>query len=582
MASTHKGKDVIYVDIDDEITALIDHVRSSEDKIVALVLPKRAAVLQSIVNMKLLKRTADDAKKHLVLITSESTLMPLAGAVGMYVAKSLQSRPTIPDAPKSVDLDEDVVESVGEEPDIDMSKPVGDYMAPEAAGAATTAATKPEVEDEVIDLSNEAVADDTDEVDDKPSERAAVDGKSEKPKKNKKLAVPNFNKFRLGLLLAGLALVAIIALWYVMYFVMPKSNVAIKTDSSSVAVNTDITLVDSLDAADVKDKKLPASRVTSDKTTTKTASSTGQRDKGDKATGSVTLSLTDCSKPIVTVPAGTGVSSNGLVYITAEKLVLMTTVVGGQCKNGAFASDTVKVTAQTGGEKYNIDSGAKFTVAGYSNLAGVGTKMSGGTSEIVQILTQADIDGAKQQLSSDDTAAIKTELKQKLEGQGYYAVDDTFATLDPAVTASAKAGDEVASVTVTQKATYSMFGFKEDDLKKIVDEQVADKIDKTKQKILDYGIKNASFKLQNQSDKDAMISFGSNIVAGSALNVDELKKQIAGKKANAAEELINQYPGVTEVKVTYSPFWVKAVPKDTKKIKINVEMPPAAKENGKP
>jgi hypothetical protein len=84
--SSQSGKDVIYIDIDDEITAIIDKVRGSEQRIVALVLPKRANAFQSIVNMKLLKRTADNANKHLVLITNETGLLPLAGAVGIYVA----------------------------------------------------------------------------------------------------------------------------------------------------------------------------------------------------------------------------------------------------------------------------------------------------------------------------------------------------------------------------------------------------------------------------------------------------------------------------------------------------------------
>src|SRR6266545_779348 len=103
--STQAGKDVIYIDIDDEITAIIDKVRGSGEKIVALVLPKRATVLQSIVNMKLLKRTADEAKKHLVLITGEAGLLPLAGSVGLHVAKTLQSRPEIPTAPTAHEAD---------------------------------------------------------------------------------------------------------------------------------------------------------------------------------------------------------------------------------------------------------------------------------------------------------------------------------------------------------------------------------------------------------------------------------------------------------------------------------------------
>jgi hypothetical protein len=103
------SKDNIYVDVDDEITAIIDKVRASQAKIVALVLPKRASVLQSVVNMKLLKRSADDAGKKLVLITSEQGLLPLAGSVGVFVASSLQSRPEVPEAPDQTgdDLSDD-------------------------------------------------------------------------------------------------------------------------------------------------------------------------------------------------------------------------------------------------------------------------------------------------------------------------------------------------------------------------------------------------------------------------------------------------------------------------------------------
>ena len=51
--------------------------------------------------MKLLKRVADGSKKRVVLITSENGLLPLAGSVGLYVAKNLQSKPEVPDGPGS-------------------------------------------------------------------------------------------------------------------------------------------------------------------------------------------------------------------------------------------------------------------------------------------------------------------------------------------------------------------------------------------------------------------------------------------------------------------------------------------------
>ena len=87
------GKETIYVDVDDEITSIIDKIEGAKEQVVALVLPKRSTALQSIVNMRLLKRHADGASKNVVLITTETALMPLAGAAGIHVAKTLTSTP---------------------------------------------------------------------------------------------------------------------------------------------------------------------------------------------------------------------------------------------------------------------------------------------------------------------------------------------------------------------------------------------------------------------------------------------------------------------------------------------------------
>ena len=89
-------KDTIYIDNDDEITSITDKVQSSEGSVIALVLPKRCTVLQSSINMKILNRAAKNSKKNLVLVTNEQSLMAVAGAAGIMVAKSLEARPSIP------------------------------------------------------------------------------------------------------------------------------------------------------------------------------------------------------------------------------------------------------------------------------------------------------------------------------------------------------------------------------------------------------------------------------------------------------------------------------------------------------
>src|ERR1051325_6917294 len=90
------NKDVIYIDIEDDITAIIGKVKEASNKIVALVPPKRVGVLQSAVNLKLLQKAAKAADRRVVLITSDHSLMALAAGLSLPVARNLQSRPEIP------------------------------------------------------------------------------------------------------------------------------------------------------------------------------------------------------------------------------------------------------------------------------------------------------------------------------------------------------------------------------------------------------------------------------------------------------------------------------------------------------
>ena len=136
-------KDTVYIDVDDEITTIVDKIQDSSAKVVALVLPKRAAALQSIVNMKLLKRSAEENDKTVVLITSEAGLLPLAGAVGIYTAKNLQTKPEIPPAPVIKDEKEAVAE-VPEDAPIDTEKSVGELAGASAVEDSVEIADKTE------------------------------------------------------------------------------------------------------------------------------------------------------------------------------------------------------------------------------------------------------------------------------------------------------------------------------------------------------------------------------------------------------------------------------------------------------
>lgn len=546
MAST--TKETIYVDIDDEITAIIDKLKSSDKKIVALVLPKRASVLQSIVNMKLLKRTADDEKKNMVLITSEAGLLPLAGAVGVHVAKTLQSKPAIPAAPKTgsdkpVSVTGDEIEDVA----LDEHKSVG-----ELAG-----------EEETIEVDN----------DDKPEAALAGAAAAKAAGKKKKIKIPNFDKFRLKVVLGVFALLALIGLWFFAMQVAPKARVTIKTDSSTLDSELKLTVSPTATETSEDGAVVPGTLKEISKIDTETVATTGQVDKGEKAKGTVTL--TNCSKAdeTLTVPAGTGVSTNNLTFITDEAATIPPSNFTGTGSCKSDSSKVVSVTAQNGGDKYNISGDRTFTVAGFSSVTGTDSSaMTGGTSNIVKIVTQKDIDEARQKIQ-DRSDAARDELLEGMDEDNLIGIRESFATKgEPIVTSKPNVNEESANVSVTVSTTYTLLGVSKDALKELVTKSVDGDYDKSKQVILDDGLDEARIILdEKRPNGDTAITVRTLVLAGPQLDEDAIKKEIAGKKKNQALTAIQSRPGIKEAQITYSPFWVSSTPKNTSKITVVFE-----------
>ncbi len=564
MAAT--DKDTIYIDIDDEITGIIDKLKASDGKIVALVLPKRATVFQSIVNMKLLKRAADSEKKNLVLITSEAGLLPLAGAAGVHVAKSLTSKPVIPTGPEDLDDDEEVDEDAteeleqDEEPEPDPKAPVGKLAAAGLAGAAVAGAAKDD-EVETLDLDNDDIKPDLD----------APDKKSfTPPKKDKKLKVPDFDRFRLILIAGGLALILLIIAFVFANNVLPSATITIKTNASTVDVNMDLNLSTDAKTLDEKTNTVPAKVTTASKTYTQQTAATGQKNNGNKASGTVTV--TNCTDNDVALAAGTGMSSNGNTYITQQTVNVPASdfFSNGSCKKNHSAS--VNVIAQNGGTNYNLSSGASFAVAGYSKLTGQSGNITGGTDSIVKIVTQNDVNTAKSKITPADDEMKKT-LSDQLKKDNLYPIVATYAAAPATTTSSPNVGDPGDTVTVTETVSYTMFGVKQDDLNTLLDNAIKDQLDSNKQSILDNGLNSMVYNVDTLTATTAKMTASTTATVGPDLDVATITKESAGQKPGAIKDKLRTNPDVTDVQVKLSPFWVSSVPNKESKIKVIIAKP---------
>lgn len=560
-------KDTIYIDTDDEITAIIEKLRKSPHKIVALVLPKRAAVLQSIVNMKLLKRTADSSKKNVVLITSEAGLLPLAGAVGMFVASSLNSKPAIPAGPsvgpataaavqpaRQASAPEETIDEDDEE-DFDLresaSKPVG---------ALSNKYTEPET----IELDNQDIAP-------AASGGAAVGGAAgaaakAKKGKDKKLKVPNFNKFRTFLVLGIVAVILLIGGLVWANSALPEAEISLKTNSTDVDTKETLILDPKATEFDPASNVMPSKIVSKQQTGSQQVSTSGQKNNGEKSKGTVSVTQV-CTKKPAPIDSGTGFSSTGLTYISTGPLDLSPS--GFDSDGNVVCKGDVSVVAQQGGAKYNIAAGSKFTIAGSNATGQNGSAFEGGTDNIIKVVAQADIDGAKSKIASADNSSVKSDLEKQLRDTGYLPIVSSLHAGEPVVTPSAKVGDQADTVTVNQVTTYTMYGIKQADVKRVITASVNKEIDTTKQQIINDGVKQAKYQITTTAATGPVqATLTATSLAGPDIKIADLKKQFAGKKTGDIKAAVRSIPGVSNVEVKYSPFWVNSVPKKSDKINI--------------
>jgi hypothetical protein len=512
--------------------------------------------------MKLLKRSSEGAKKHLVLVTTESTLLPLAGAVGLHVAETAQSKPEIPltiPISNAAKEKEDEPVSLDEGAEGFTAENAGDKPVGELAGGVANVPTRPDGI-ETLTLPDEAEAD--------AVEAEAAD--TNKPSKEKHLKIPNFNKFRLRLLLALILALLIIGLIFALN-VLPKATIKIGTNTSDTNVSLTITLNPSAQTLNLNTLTTPARSEQQQQTTTQQVNTTGQQNNGTAAIGQATLTNCSIGGGPITIPGGTGLSTSGLTYITQSSVTLSTSTFDGHgnCKSTIASSQTVNITAQNGGTKYNVPNGTSFTVAGYPDVTATGST-SGGTDSIVQVVAQADIDSAKQKLATQNTSSIKSALEQTLTQDGLYPLPTTFNAATPTITSSSSVGDPASSVTVTQAVTYTMYGVKKANLDALIANNVDSQINAAKQSIINDGLSSATITVASTSSSGEQIALQTTAVIGPDIHAVDIKKEVAGKKSGDAQSIIGQLPGVTSVSVQLSPFWVSSIPTNPSKVTVTI------------
>lgn len=531
------NKDIIYIDVEDDITAIVGKIKSSKEKIVALVPPSRVGVLQSAVSMRLLKRAGEQAGKRVVLISNNQSLQALAAAAQMPVAKNLQSKPELADVPVMKMDGDDIIDgellSVGELDDstkIDSAKDIAVDSVIAGSGA-------------------------------KMDSRRGV-------KKNSKAKVPNFSNFRKRLVWIGSGVVLLVAFLVWAIWFAPRATVVITAKTTSSTVDRNVTLALGGET-DVENAVVRAVKQETKSDLAVEFAATGKKRVGDKASGTMKLTRTSVSSNPLTIPAGTSFSAGSFTFVSTENATLAGTGIG---PGGIVQDDaTVRVQAASIGEEYNLSSrNYQSSVGGFSAQ---GSAMAGGASREIIVVSEEDVQKASVALEEKKLDDLKNKLTESF-GASSFVIGDSFSEQRSAPSSSvAVDGEASGAVTLKTTVTASMLAVEKqqmtDFLRGSIDREIKGK---QAQKIYSDGADDVKFAQFSASGDSPRVRITANGTIGPNIDEAKVKEQSRGKRYGDIQTSLESISGINDVDVQFWPFWVRVVPDSADRITVEFKL----------
>ena len=458
----------VFVEVADEITTVIERLKMTPGHDVALVVPKGAVLLQSVVNLKLAKKAAQDNGKSLTLVTTDKIGRNLATQVGIPTVANLEESASSPEVTEETD-----------EPKVIAGVKIHRYYDHTSENITTPSETTPapiipkplleiptpkeEIEDTSPIVVRREITTDEPGGTTLPvverifpaghlvAEQAATPPTLEQPtSKSPAVATPpptknrhrnRAIKFVLFLLVLGLIAAGSVSMLY-----LPMTVVTITVPSQTWSKDIPSTAVAGQEPVGVE-RLLAAKILPIDQTESLDFKSTGTKDIGTTATGTVEiLNYSDSDQK--TLSTGAKLTANGRSFITTADAV----VPGFRRQNGTDMPGVAKVaiTATDPGDAGNVNTPTVSIVAPQTTLSARNLSASGGSSKTVAVVTATDIANAKVALTKklqDGTSAAADQA----QGPNTVSKPDTDAFTVSNFASTVAAGDQATDGKATEK-----------------------------------------------------------------------------------------------------------------------------------
>jgi hypothetical protein len=563
-------KAILYLEADEEIPSVIDRLREEKSSSIMMVIPKSSILLQSVVNLKLILRLSQKLKKTIAIVSHDPIGRNLAAQVGIPAFDSVNAKMPVlaPIGPQPDSQDVMEVNLSGKEKEAEPPVRVNHFQ-----------------EDEPVDNEIDERDEDLSQDEMEPAEVAASEIVDEpqpeviKPIEAKPLNEPykvkKENRKKFGLLWAALCSLLVIIIAVVIFY--PKATLSLTVKGDPFEGSVDIVADKNQKETDINNGIIKATtkEVTEEKS--QSVNATGTKDIGEKAAGEIDFYNNYSTDP-QQLPAGSRLSKDSKTFITTEDITIPGATLS--LSNGQIATNpghtTGKIEATGAGEDYNVSPG-QYTISDYSGskqskIYGQSDKqLTGGSSKQITVVSQEDIDKAKDSISKDLLSDGKKDLTDQLDG--LTLLDEAIKSEVISSKSDTAVGDEANSFNLDVKIKVTGLAFDNSSFRTIFLNKINQQVPDDKELLLeDKDQISTEVKDYDSAKGLATITGKISTKVGPKVNQSNLKAAITGKTKDQALKKVKSTEGIEAASISLKPnLLLNHLPLSARQIDIKVE-----------
>ncbi|MCD6086251.1 hypothetical protein J7J37_01700 [bacterium] len=580
---------VIYIKKQEDLASVVEKIILSLSDELILVIPKNSNLAERRLNFKILKREADFSKKKIYLDTEDEKVKRFAQE-------------------EDIPLVDDYSQFFGSEEIGAKGKKMADIFIRKGKRKTRKRSRGgpkkdfPSTEEKTLEkeesFKNEEKEQSLNEIEELPKAKEGMDfwqrlmeknrrekeiengGALEEKKLSQIFSKEKKSKKKIAFFLS---VPAFFILFYFFLFILPKAEITLNSQQDKKEINVSATIDLEAKRVDLENNLLPGKLLVFQREVDKKFPASGSKQIEERAHGIIRIFNAYSSSPQVLIGHPTDkkyqtrfLSSDGKIFRLHKRIVIPgAKIVGGKIVPSHI---DVEVFADEPGEEYNIGP-SKFVIAAWCEKNSPKCKgfyaqsfqpMKGGAKKEVKVVSQKDIDKAKDLVRKNIEFILEREFKEKIP-EDYFSLENGWQIEEEFLDSEVKAGEIKNEFNLKGKFVLKGIIIPKDEFLNFAKGIFSQKEGSEKWRVVEVEgrVNNLSFEKEKEGEEETVkADLTIEISLKRKIDENEIKKEILGKSVAEAREILSKKEGINSAEISLRPFWLRKIPKKREKVEI--------------